>query len=114
MSAALISRERKRVRAYFFRSTMPHTLESLQPGTPVYVGDIVVGEVRAVYAEGASRHAELLVVFWTDRNEEVALPANDVASVDERGVSLINLDLASYATLAKFELARFPTVRRLP
>lgn len=114
MSPGLIVRGRKHAEAYFYRSTMQHTLESLQPGTPVFVGDVRVGEVRAVYTEGTSRQAELLVVHWTERGEEVAVPTSDVASVVDRGVSLIDLNIASYAKLATFELARFPTVRRLP
>lgn len=109
----VISRESARNEAYFLRSTMPYTLETLQPATPVFVGDVRVGEVHSVYTEGDSRQAELLVVFWNDRNEEVAVPANEVASVDARGVTLISTEVASYAMLAAFERARFPTVRKL-
>lgn len=92
---------------------MAHTLESLEPGTPVFVGDARVGDVRAVYTAGASRQAELLVVYWDDRSEDVAVPATEVGSVDSTGVRLIALDATAYATLATFDPARFPTVHPL-
>ena len=48
------------IAAYNSGSTMARTLESLEPGTPVYAGATRVGEVRGVYAEGDARMAELL------------------------------------------------------
>jgi hypothetical protein len=92
---------------------MAHTLESLEPGTPVYVGEVRVGEVRAIYTEGQSRQAELLVVYWDDRNEDVAVPATEVQSVDAAGVRLIAPEVTTYSTLSAFDPARFPTVHPL-
>ncbi len=92
---------------------MAYTLETLQPGTPVFVGDIRVGEVRALYTAGNSRQAELLVVYWTGRNEDVAVPATEVATVDDAGVRLIAHEETAYETLASFDPARFPTVHLL-
>ncbi|MGD0476204.1 MAG: hypothetical protein ABSB70_23730 [Candidatus Velthaea sp.] len=92
---------------------MAHTLETLEPGTPVYVGTVRVGEVRALYTEGNSRQAELIVVHWDARNEDVAVPAGEVATLDASGVRLIAPEVATYATLSKFDAARFPTVHPL-
>jgi hypothetical protein len=92
---------------------MAYTLESLRPGTAVYVGDHRVGEVRSVYSTGNSRQAELLIVRWSDRDEDVALPATEVATVDDTGVTLLSGEISSYETLAVFDPARFPTVHPL-
>jgi hypothetical protein len=92
---------------------MANTLESLTPGTAVFVGDIRVGDVRAVYTEGHSRQAELIVVHWDDRNEDVAVAASEVGSIDADGVRLIGNELTAYATLSTFDPARFPTVHLL-
>ncbi|MFN2460566.1 MAG: hypothetical protein ABR591_07760 [Candidatus Velthaea sp.] len=92
---------------------MAYTLESLTPGTPVFAGDSHVADVRAVYASEGTRQAELLVLFWLSRGEDVALSANEVESVDDRGVRLLNSDPNSYAQLLTFDAARFPTVRPL-
>jgi hypothetical protein len=92
---------------------MAYTLETLQSGTPVYVGTTRVGDVRAVYTSGNSRQAELIVVHWDDRNEPVAVPATEVASVDGGGVRLVAPELVTYATLSTFDPARFPTVHPL-
>jgi hypothetical protein len=92
---------------------MAHTLESLAPGTPVFVGSLRVGDVRAIYTEGNSRQAELIVVHWDTRNEDVAVPAGEVATVDGSGVRLIAPEVTTYATLSKFDPARFPTVHPL-
>lgn len=92
---------------------MAHTLESLLPGTSVYVGDTRVGDVRSVYASANSRQAELLVVHWSERGEDVALPATEVATVDDAGVKLISHELHAYETLTTFDPARFPTVHLL-
>jgi hypothetical protein len=79
----------------------------------VFVGDIRVGDVRGVYTEGSSRQAELLVVYWDARGEEVAVPATEVQSVDATGVYLLASDVSVYATLSAFDPARFPTVHPL-
>jgi hypothetical protein len=92
---------------------MAYTLETLVSGTPVFVGELRVGDVRAVYTVGSSRQAELVVVHWDDRNEDVAVPATEVASVDASGVRLIALEVTSYASLSTFDPARFPTVHPL-
>jgi hypothetical protein len=92
---------------------MANTIESLEPGPPVYVGDVRVGDVRALYTAGTSRQAELVVVYWDARGENVAVPATEVASVDSSGVRLIAPELTAYETLATFEPARFPTVHPL-
>jgi hypothetical protein len=92
---------------------MAYTLESLAPGTPVFVGAQRVGDVRAVYTEGHSRQAELLVVHWDERNEDVAVPAGEVRTVDSAGVWLIAVEIATYETQSTFDPARFPTVHPL-
>jgi hypothetical protein len=92
---------------------MTHTLETLSSGTPVFVGEHRVGAVRAVYTSGNSRQAELVVVHWDDRNEEVAVPATEIGSVDDDGVRLMAPEIATYATLSRFDPARFPTVHPL-
>ena len=99
--------------AYNSGSTMARTLESLEPGTPVYAGATRVGEVRAVYAEGNTRMAELLIVQWDARGEEVAIPTTEVLSVDGTGVQLIRQESDQYGDLAPFDAARFPTMKKL-
>jgi len=92
---------------------MPRTLETLTPGTAVYCGETRVGAVRAVYAEGESRSAALIVVDWDGRPGPISLPANEVRTVDEDRVTLMNSDPHTYATLVEFEESRYPTVHKL-
>ena len=99
--------------AYKSGSTMAATLESLDPGTPVYAGDTRVGEVRAVYAEGNARIAELLIVHWDARGEEVAIPTTEVASVDEGAVRLIRQESDHNEDFTSWDASRFPTMKRL-
>jgi hypothetical protein len=99
--------------AYNSGSTMARTLESLEPGTPVYAGATRVGEVRGVYAEGDARMAELLIVHWDARGEEVAIPTTEVLSVDGAGVQLIRQESDQYGDFAPFDASRFPTMKRL-
>ncbi len=100
--------------AYVSRSTMAHTLETLTPGTPVYCGDVHVGDVRALYSEGQSRIPALIVVAWTyGRTDDVAVPTEEVETLSDRGVELIQTDPEQYATLASFDPSRFPTVHPL-
>jgi hypothetical protein len=99
--------------AYKSGSTMAATLESLDPGTPVYAGDTRVGEVRAVYAEGNARIAELLIVHWDARGEEVAIPTTEVASVDEGAVRLIRQESDQNDDFTSWDASRFPTMKRL-
>jgi hypothetical protein len=102
------------IAAYNSGSTMARTLESLDPGTPVFAGNTRVGDVRAVYAEGDSRSAELVVVSWDARaGDDVAIPSTEILSVDDSGVQLIRQEADQYADLAPFDAARFPTMKQL-
>jgi hypothetical protein len=92
---------------------MAATLESLEPGTPVFAGPTRVGEVRAVYAEGDARIAELLIVHWDARGEEVAIPTTEVASVNGGAVRLIRQESDQYEDFTPFDAARFPTMKKL-
>ena len=91
---------------------MAHTLETLELGTPVFCGDLRVGEVHAIYAEGGARAVEWVIVGWAARGD-VAVPAFEVETVDDRGVLLMHHDPKLYADLTDFSEARFPTARRL-
>jgi hypothetical protein len=113
MTSATGSRERRARGAYNSGSTMARTLESLEPGTPVYAGETLVGEVRGVYADGDARSAELLCVYWNDRDEEVSIPTTEVLSVEERGVQLMRRESDQSADLAPFDIARYPTLKKL-
>lgn len=92
---------------------MARTLESLDPGTDVFAGGTRVGEVRAVYAEGDARIAELLVVHWDALGEEVSIPTTEVEAVDELGVQLMRQESDQYGDLAPFDAARYPTMKKL-
>jgi hypothetical protein len=91
---------------------MARTLETLDLGTPVFCGEIRVGDVRGLYAEGAARSVEWVVVGWDGRGE-LAVPAIEIGNVDEHGVQLLQSDVRSYELLPEFSEARFPTVRKL-
>jgi hypothetical protein len=100
--------------AYKSGSSMARTLESLEPGTPVFAGATCVGEVRGVYAEGAARLAEFLIVHWNARDEDVVVPTTEVESVDGEGVQLIRREADQYRDLAPFDPVRFPaTMKKL-
>jgi hypothetical protein len=99
--------------AYNSGSTMARTLETLDPGTPVYAGETRVGEVRAVYAEGTARIAELLIVHWDARGEDVAIPTTEVEAVADDRVQLMRQESDQYSDLAPFDPARFPTMKKL-
>jgi len=101
------------IAAYKSGSTMAATLESLDPGTPVYAGPTRVGDVRAVYAEGNARIAELLIVHWDARGEEVAVPTTEVASVNDGAVQLIRQEADQYEDFAPWDAGRFPTMKKL-
>ena len=92
---------------------MARLLEDLEPGTPVYLGETRVGEVRAVYAEGAARLAEYIAVHWNDRGESLLIPTKDVASLEAKGVVLMLDDPKLYAGFPTFDEAAHPTIRRL-
>jgi hypothetical protein len=91
---------------------MARTLETLDLGTPVFCGEERVGDVRALYAEGSARAVEWVVVDWVARGA-VAVPAIEIVSVDDRGVTLIQTDPKQYEGLPAFNEERFPTVRKL-
>jgi hypothetical protein len=102
------------IAAYNSGSTMARTLESLDPGTPVFAGSTRVGTVRAVYAEGDSRSADLVIVSWDAReSENVAIPSTEILSVTDGGVQLIRQESDQYADLAPFDPANFPTMKQL-
>jgi len=102
------------IAAYNSGSTMARTLESLDPGTPVFAGATRVGDVRAVYAEGESRSADLVIVSWEARDgENVAIPSTEILSVTEGGVNLMRQESDQYADLAPFDPASFPTMKQL-
>ncbi len=102
------------IAAYNSGSTMARTLESLDPGTPVFAGSTRVGTVRAVYAEGDARSAELVVVSWDARGgENVAVPSTEIQAVDEQGVQLMRRESDQYADFAPFDASSFPTMKQL-
>jgi hypothetical protein len=92
---------------------MARLLEDLETGTPVYLAEHQVGEVRGVYAEGDARLAEYLAVYWGPRNEEVLLPTKDVQSLEAKGVILMGEDPRTFASLPAFDIAMHPTIRRI-
>ena len=113
MIAPLVSRERNAREAYKLGSTMARTLESLDPGTPVLAGETRVGTVTGVYAEGDARSAHLVAVRWAASGDTVAVPASEIATIDDAGVRLIRQEPDQYADLAPFDEARFVGLRRL-
>jgi len=92
---------------------MARTLDSLESGTPVYAGETRIGSVRAAYTEGSSRAVELLVIHHDARDEEVAIAASDVESVDDAGVHLMGMSADDYRNVPRFDAARFPTMKQL-
>jgi hypothetical protein len=94
------------------RVLMARTLETLDLGTPVFCGEERVGDVRGLYAEGTARSVEWVVVGWVSRGD-VAVPAIEIGSVDDHGVTLIQSDPRDYDSLPAFNVERFPTVRKL-
>ena len=101
------------IAAYNLGSDMARTLESLDPGTPVFAGATRVGSVTGVYSEGDSRAAELVVVRLDARAGDVAVPSSEIQSVDDAGVHLMRQEADQYADLAPFDPARFPTMKKL-
>jgi len=92
---------------------MARLLEDLELGTPVYLGESRVGEVRGVFAEGAARLAEYLVVHWAERGEDLLIATKDVASLEAKGVVLLLDDPRAYAAFPAFDEAAHPAIRRL-
>lgn len=101
------------IAAYNLGSTMARTLETLDPGTPVFAGPTRVGTVTGVYSEGGSRAAELVVVRLDARDGNVAVPSSEIQSVDDAGVHLMRQEANQYSDLAPFDPARFPTMKKL-
>jgi hypothetical protein len=91
---------------------MARTLESLDPGTPVWCGQTRVGAVSAIYGEGTARAVELVAVAWEDRGT-LAVSVTEIVNVDERGVTLMHDDVHFYDDLVEFSEARFPSVHKL-
>ncbi len=91
---------------------MARTLETLALGTPVFCGDTRVGSVHGLYAEGSARSVEWVIVTWDGRGD-VAIPAIEVGTVDDGGVTLLQSDPHSYDGTPEFDESRFPTVRKL-
>jgi hypothetical protein len=91
---------------------MTRLLETLDLDTSVYCGADLVGTVRGLYAEGSARSVEWVVVDWHGRGP-LAVPATEIESIDDRGISLMQSDVHAYDTLIDFSEARFPTAHKL-
>ena len=91
---------------------MSKRLEELQPGTPVFVGEDQVGDVRGVYSIGESKLAEYLNVAWNSRATELLVPTSEVRDIEDRGVVLQG-PLESYDELAPFDSPARPDITRL-
>jgi hypothetical protein len=92
---------------------MARTLETLEPGTPIYAGAQRVGVVRALYAEGDSRAVDVVVAHWDARSEDVVIPAFEIENVSDDRVELLRQEADQYADLAPFDAAHFPTMKLL-
>jgi hypothetical protein len=91
---------------------MKKRLEELDSGTAVFVDDRKVGEVRAVYAGQDGNLPEYLNVYCNSRRAELLVPANEVLTLEERGVILAG-PMQSYRDLMTFEEASRPNLRRI-
>ncbi len=92
---------------------MPRLLEELQPGTPVRDdAGASVGEIRAVYGSGDAQSAEFLLVYWSGREEEALVPADEVMHVGDDGITLRQSVLA-YEDQPAFDPASNPALHRL-
>ena len=92
---------------------MARLLEDVELGTPVFLGQSSVGDVRGVYAEGNARLAEYLAVHWNERAVDILIPTKDVASLEAKGVVLMGEDPRVYSIMPAFDPAVHPTIRRL-
>ncbi len=92
---------------------MAARLETLDPGTPVFCGDVQIGQVRGVFSEGESTLAEYLVIRWESRDADVLVATRDVETIDGRGVVLQGSDPEAYASLATFEPQDHPNIRKI-
>ncbi len=91
---------------------MARTLETLDLGTPVFCGGTRVGTVSGLYAEGAAKSVEWVVVRWDERGN-LAVPATEVEDIDDAGVVLMHSETKFYDDLIDFDESRFPTVHKL-
>jgi hypothetical protein len=91
---------------------MGKRLEELQTGTPVFVGDEQVGDIRGVYSIGESKLAEYINVAWKSRATELLVPTTEVRDIEDRGV-ILQGPLESYAELAPFDSPSHPEITRL-
>jgi hypothetical protein len=91
---------------------MARTLETLDLGTPVFCGETRVGTVGGLYAERQAKAVEWVVVTWGDRGD-LAVPAEEIEDIDERGVVLMHYEVNFYDDLIVFDEARFATVHKL-
>lgn len=91
---------------------MKKRLEELEPGTAVFVDDRRVGEVRAVYAGREGNLPEYLNLYCDSRRAELLVPANEVLSLEERGVVLAG-PMQSYRDLMLFNAASRPNLKRI-
>ena len=92
---------------------MPRLLEDLRPGTAVQAANgETVGEIRAVYGSGESRGAQYLLVFWSGRDEEALINADEVSTITDSGVVLRSNGTA-YADLPAFDPSSNPLIHRL-
>lgn len=90
---------------------MSKRLEDVESGTPVYVGEQHVGEVRGVYAVGDSKLAEYLNVMWESRQGEVLVPTTEVLEIQDCVV--LQGPIESYSQLASFDATANPAITRL-
>ena len=87
-------------------------LEELDPGTAVFIDDVRVGEVRAVYAGGEGELPEYLNLYCNSRSAEVLVPATEVLDVEDRGIILAG-PLGAYQNVPAFDPDSRLTLRRL-
>jgi len=91
---------------------MARTLETLDLGTAVYCGDVNVGTVSGLYAEGSATSVEWVVVRWGESGDK-AVPSNEIEAIDDRGVVLMHNETKFYDDLVDFHASRFPTAHKL-
>ncbi len=91
---------------------MKKRLEELEPGTAVFIDDVKVGEVRAVYAGGEGNLPEYLNLYCNSRGAELLVPANEVLDLEDRGV-ILSGPMQSYRDLMAFDVSSRPGLRRI-
>jgi len=91
---------------------MKKRLEELEPGTAVFVDDRRVGEVRAVYAGREGSLPEYLNIYCDSRRAELLVPANEVLTLESRGV-ILSGPMQSYRDLMTFDPESRPNLRRI-